>query len=284
MLENPRFQTLFERGHTKSPLVAIRRLVRGLHREYGVVQPPFDAYRLCELANIKVEPAKLIGCDARLLRDGNGWTAEVSTEISTERQFFSLCHEIGHTFFETSTGRYNPPITSCSVSTSAGHRTEEQLCNYAAAELLMPEKIFRPRIEGKPLSLATVWSVAREFRTSAQAVLARIIDLDLWEAVTASFRASEIRETEGCFYLSRKQASRSAFADLRQDIVILCLREMARSPRHLDRLGLWETYETGNQVEREFSIKPLGKSFLIQSFKSNYGAEPSVISVISRRR
>lgn len=279
-----RIQTLCDRAGVKTPEVAIRKLVKRLHQDYGKNQPPFSAYHFCEMANVRVGQARLPDCDARLLKLRDGWLAEVSSDLSRERQQFALCHEVGHTFFGSLSGELQPFIANCSVSNTFNEQSEEHLCNYAAVEMLMPERIFRLMIKDMPVSLSTVWSLAKIFQTSAQAVLGRIIDLGLWEVIVASFYPLEIRDAEPCFQLFRRRASKTAFTGyLGEAVVSDCLGGMAKSPQHLKNLGILEAFKTGKPVDGEFSIEPLDKSFSIQSFKNNYGVKPSVLSMITRR-
>ncbi len=256
-------------------------MVKDLHNRYQATQPPFRAERFCELTNVRIERSYLSDCDARLMRVRDGWVAEVSVDVSSERHQFALCHEVGHTFFSPSDVGMQSSV-NCSMNSIEG-KGEEQLCNLAAAEMLMPTRLFTRAVAGKPIELATVWSLSRTFGVSAQAVLSRIIDLDLWEVLVASFYAVDTTYYDKCFYPSHWRASKSAFSNyLRPDVVMKCLEQMARTDMSAGPLGILEAYTTGHPIKGEFTIQPVEKRFSIESFKNSFSRTPTVLSMVAR--
>src|SRR5437762_1554407 len=78
---------------------AILMMARSLLQDSGLKKPPFSPERFCEIACVEVARVELNDCDARLLPVSYGYIAEVQSSHSRRRQNYSICHEIGHTFF-----------------------------------------------------------------------------------------------------------------------------------------------------------------------------------------
>lgn len=135
------------------------------------VTPPVDAElvaSLCGIARVEyrvVGPAGMLVC-----RDGT-WVAGVRADDGFERQRFTLLHEGGHTLlpdFKRS-GLYH----RCQ-----GPRTrQEQLCDIAAAELLLPRRFFVADVAQAGDGLKAVESLATKYCASMQATARRVVDM-----------------------------------------------------------------------------------------------------------
>lgn len=60
---------------------------------------------------------------------------------------------------------------------------EEYLCDQAAAEMLMPEKLFRPSAEALEPSIASVSKLSETFAASMSATILRLGTLSCWRVV-----------------------------------------------------------------------------------------------------
>lgn len=64
----------------------------------------------------------------------------------------------------------------------------EQRANRWAADLLMPKAFFVPDAAGRPITFATVWSLARRYRTSVTATALRLVDYGSYPAMIVCSR------------------------------------------------------------------------------------------------
>jgi hypothetical protein len=142
---------------------------------------PLNVRELCEFRKMRVYEQYLADCDARLTPLREGYIVEVDKAHGASRQNFSLCHEIGHTFFLDSPSERVGAEFSCSPIVNQENNKIEYLCNVAATELLMPEGDFQRVTSDFRPSLASARMVAAAFGTSLETTLLRILELDLWQ-------------------------------------------------------------------------------------------------------
>lgn len=283
MGESCRLKRLYERAGLVDPERAIRKLTRQLLLERGKKFPPFSPEVYCQMLNIEVDRINLDDCDARLLPVPGGYIAEVNVDQPMERQNFSVCHELGHTFFQCEEDIFLSEGIDCSISIPNESRLEERLCNLAASELLMPQKPFQSIVLNYSPSLPSVRSIGKEFLSSYQAVVARIIALELWECIVAFIQPVDRERIELGFEVKWWKSSQYAFKNyLTKDVVIACLRGKLRSQRGLNDTGVLEAFTKGRHTCGELVIDSLHKGFSIQSMKFNQNGNPFVFSLIYR--
>lgn len=99
--------------------------------------------------------------DAWSFRESDGrYRICVNCAHNARRQRFSVCHEIGHVVLEIASDHSSP-------SWSYARRPPgEVACDVFAAELLLPYKLFKPRVDEADMALASVSSLADEFEAS----------------------------------------------------------------------------------------------------------------------
>jgi hypothetical protein len=160
--------------------------VRELYNELRIDGPPFDPWTVASHLNIEVkeESMALDGYVER--RDDETFAIYLRNGVSLARKRFTLCHEIAHTFFFDileDRRRYRQP--------GQDDQEEEQLCDIAAAEMLMPYGPFshdlgEARRGGGPTP-ADVLRLMHRYGVSLPAVGARVtwisrdITCVLWE-------------------------------------------------------------------------------------------------------
>jgi len=109
---------------------------RDLVNTCQINEPPVDLAKLArkqQIREIRVEDSVLNG-ELRRLKSG-GYLVRLDARDSEERRRFTLAHEIAHTF-----------LMSDSKDSAGGdcqNAEVEDLCNFAAAELLVPDKLLR---------------------------------------------------------------------------------------------------------------------------------------------
>ena len=121
------------------------------------------------------EVGAILRRDEDLGPDEPGWSLKspsgqhyicVNAEDPEQRQRFTICHEIAHIVLGLKSDHATQPW-------SAKRPREERLCDSFAAELLMPEALFRPLAEDSAVSLASVDELAGRFSASAVATGSR---------------------------------------------------------------------------------------------------------------
>jgi hypothetical protein len=99
--------------------------------------------------------------DAWSFRDTNGkFRICVNCTHNAKRQRFSVCHEVAHAVLEI-------PADHASPSWSYARRPPgEVACDVFAAELLLPYKLFKPRVDAADMAISAISSLADEFDAS----------------------------------------------------------------------------------------------------------------------
>ena len=84
----------------------------------------------------------------------------VNCAHNSRRQRFSVCHEVAHVVLEITSDHSSP-------SWSYSRRPPGELaCDVFAAELLLPYKMFKPRVDAADMGLASISDLADEFEAS----------------------------------------------------------------------------------------------------------------------
>jgi Zn-dependent peptidase ImmA (M78 family) len=235
-----RVNALYSRSGNRSsnPFIAIRALVQKLLREYGHSGPPFLPHRFCEMTSVKVRFVNLDGCDARLLPTRDGYIAEIQKLQAKTRQNFSICHEIAHTFFFPENGETFWDSTAC--SDRAAYRLEERVCNFAAAELLMPAQSLADTTSRHRPSVEALSEIASLYGASFHATVFRIINLNLWPCTYVRIRPVTDFDGTRRFIMKRPRVSQQATKGMN-----LVSRLKMELENRSERYGLAEVVNTG---------------------------------------
>lgn len=160
-----------------------RQLVNQLIEGRGHDKPPFLPEEFARLQGIKkIVKANLGEASAVLLKFSDGYVIKVNEKHHPVRQNFSCAHEIGHALLNelnlepcvegVEFRTFNPQ-----ASAVARARARERLCDAAAAELLMPEQVFKQYLKGFGLSINSIEPLSHVFRTSIQTAAYRIAEV-----------------------------------------------------------------------------------------------------------
>lgn len=124
-----------------------------------------------------VVEGSLKGAEGRLSILGPQALITIKSDIPEPgKKRFIIAHELGH--FELHQAKF--PAVSClesDLSEWGKNKPLEVEANYFAAELLMPEHIFKRKTEGKELSKSLIESLSKEFQTSLTATSIRFVTL-----------------------------------------------------------------------------------------------------------
>lgn len=200
-----------------SPEDAIRLRARALINEVQTVAewegPPFDLTALASFCGFQVEITDGFSPqqDAFIVPG----VIAINRRKPTVRQRYSIAHEIVHTLFPD----YEAVLRSAgklwreermTTPTDIAELELEHLCQVGAAELLLPQFAFAPRLQADGLSLDTVMALSTSFGASPEATVRRATELTAecaltvfvqpWDAETGRFTRdyapfSELRVT-----------------------------------------------------------------------------------------
>ena len=139
-----------------------KQLVNQLVESRGHDEPPFLPEEYLSLVSIKeIRKTNLGNTSALLLKFYDGYVIKVNQDHYQVRQNFSCAHEIGHILFsELKLENYLHNIEyrtyNSEKTVEIRARARETLCDAAAAELLMPELIFRKYLSTFGLSITSI--------------------------------------------------------------------------------------------------------------------------------
>lgn len=118
--------------------------------------------------SLRIEVGGLDNADGRIVASGTGGgTIRVKAGLNPGRRRFTIAHEIGHHVLHSRDGLdRDDTAKNFRIWNDLG---EEAEANLFAAELLMPEFLFKPRATKTAPSLASIDRLASEFSTSTMA-------------------------------------------------------------------------------------------------------------------
>jgi hypothetical protein len=146
-----------------------------------ITTPPVDPKRLAILQGIRhIFLSWNLEGSGQILRIGGDLVIRLNAGEPPQRQNFSCCHEIAHTFAFNQHYPKSRAVIPIECGTLA---FEEQLCDMAAAEMLMPAKLFVPAAAAAEPCLPSLEALARQFGASIRATLRRLADCGGWPVV-----------------------------------------------------------------------------------------------------
>ena len=180
-----------------SPYEAMRCLVASLRKETSLANPLtqfgkyLDARRVLEHAE-----ARDLNSDGYIQPLGRsfeqGFRMVLRTGSPEARRRFTAAHELCHTFFYQLVPEIKFALTEVDP-------VEERLCNFGAAELLIPEVELKAQLDERDPSLLTLVTLAKHFRASTEAMLLRLRSLNLWYCDLSLWH----RRSDGTYVLDR---------------------------------------------------------------------------------
>jgi Zn-dependent peptidase ImmA (M78 family) len=184
-------------GSSSDPLPTLRRLLLDLRRTVGWTPKSPQLEKAQKVRRIFRTEYK-VGWD----RDGSleplgmkfdqGFRLTLNAKSPARRVRFTQAHELCHTYFY----EYVPEIK---FRPHMEDPAEERLCNFGAAELLMPEHSLRREIKGLRRSILSLLNLAAAYGVSAEAMMSRLRFLRLWTGELHIWQ----REASGDFLLDR---------------------------------------------------------------------------------
>lgn len=105
----------------------------------------------------------------------DGFRVTINHSLPATRLRFTLAHELCHTFFYEH-------VPEMKFVPHEIDEAEERLCNFGAAELLMPVRLVTKMAHDHPVCLHSLEVLASRFGVSLEAMLVRLRSLRLWNA------------------------------------------------------------------------------------------------------
>ena len=179
-----------------------KELVSCLIKERGNAKPPFRPEEFANLRGIKkILKADLGNVSAVLFRFASGGVIKVNQRDNQMRQNFSCMHEIAHDILhelklqlDTNYIQYrtaNPQAPAKEVS-----KARERICEAAAAELLMPEEIFRKYLSGFGVSVNSIALLSNVFKASIPTVALRIEEVSTEPSIVLQWKLWQRRKSK----------------------------------------------------------------------------------------
>ena len=251
-----------------------RELVGELVKRRGREEPPFLAEELAPLQGIKdilkTDLKTDFGeIDAILLRKGDGYVIEVNTNHHPARQNFSCAHEIGHTFLHELDRLLNDQLLSLDNDEFRGtnpnniSKAKERLCNIAAAELLMPESVFRKYLSRFGVSANSIERLAYTFRVSIPTAAIRIAEVSIEPCIAIIWKPRQKTKSKG-----------------------FIAKHMGKPIYIRDPSALLKAYNSHELVKsfKFFEIDNIKKRCLMESMGFSHGQTRYVISLVFPER
>ena len=164
--------SLFEQRQIEGGLsdeATVRALCEEL-LDLGEVEPPIDVGLLASLRGIVSIRPSLQGPAGMLVHDGERLRVTVRASDARERRRFTVLHEAGHTLFP---GFLEAPRYRC----KGPKDREEQLCDLAASELLLPRRFFVADMARTGFGIGAVEQLAPAYEASIESTALRMADL-----------------------------------------------------------------------------------------------------------
>lgn len=157
---------------------------RQLLDEVQVEMPPVDLRMVSSFRGVRdIQSVPMLSA-GRLVPAGGGFIIQVNRDHSPGRQRFSAAHEIGHILLPDYQ-RHPSLIDDMQTGTYDESREAEYLCDLAAAELLMPMKLFAPAAMEAGFGLDAASQLATAFQASREAAVIRLVQTGLWPCAVA---------------------------------------------------------------------------------------------------
>lgn len=123
----------------------------------------------------------LEGCEARIIGFAERAIITVNQSSQRGRQRFSGAHELGHWIWDR--GKAAFACTEVSLFAEWGKENQEQRANRYAADLLLPEFMFRPKAFRRDITFCTVEELGEQFQTSLTATAIRLVEFGSFPAI-----------------------------------------------------------------------------------------------------
>ena len=141
---------------------------------HGVTEPShIDLVAIANDHGASVVHRHLDGCEARLVASGDRAVISVNSTSYKGRQRFSLAHELAHWICDRKTGSFLCATGEVGPQ-NAEAKSVEAYANGFASQLILPDYLAMPWIEGKRATLDVASALAKDFNASLTAAAIKL--------------------------------------------------------------------------------------------------------------
>lgn len=174
------------------PEMAINEAIRAAFPDLQDLAPPIQLGPLVASRKVTDVQKTRLSCDGIISRVPHGlYLIQVNRDHPEVRRRFTIAHELGHTFFFDVDPRIRQRVRDTGLDQAAGLDSEEVLCNYAAAEILMPHRQFGTAVRKTGPSASAIRTLARGFNVSLHAAARRLIQIAPFNLAAAQWTYRE---------------------------------------------------------------------------------------------
>lgn len=153
-----------------------------LLQELGIAEPrDIDIEAIAQYCGATVVYESLHGCEAQIVGRGDRAIIAVRKESPWPRRRFSGAHELGHWMCDR--GRAAFACIEKTFVREWSRDNPETRANRYAADLLLPESLFKRDARGKEISLAIARELADRYQASLTATAIRLVELGSFPAM-----------------------------------------------------------------------------------------------------
>jgi len=178
--------SLFEQLSQAAPALSDEEIVWRLCEDLldeAAVEPPVNVELLASMRGITRIEQRLQPWSGVLAPASSGLVVGVRAFDGVERQRFTVLHEAGHTLL--------PGFAEARHYRCSGPKSrEEQLCDIAASELLLPRRHFVRDLQDAAPGLAGIEALAASYGASIEATALRAVDLQRDATMRLVFRVA----------------------------------------------------------------------------------------------
>lgn len=153
-----------------------------LLEDLGITEPQeINIEAIAQYCGATIVYESMAGCEARIIGYGDRAIITVNDSSQRGRQRFSGGHELGHWLWDR--GKAAFACTERTFNAEWGQENQEQRANRYAADLLLPEFMFRPRAFRRESTFSTVKELSEQFQTSLTATAIRLVEFGSFPAM-----------------------------------------------------------------------------------------------------
>ncbi len=173
-------------------LPARYRPAAALLAELGISEPSeIDIEAIAQHCGATVTYGRLTGSDARIVGTGDTAIITVNKNPSRGRERFSAAHELAHWLRDA--GEVALVCNPDESFDESGGINRETLANDYATDLLLPHSMFKPRAEGRSMTIESASALADVFAMSLTATTIRLVQLGSFPAVVVVSDVGRLR-------------------------------------------------------------------------------------------
>ncbi len=176
----------------------VMRRAQRLIKMGSVTAPPFLPERLASFQGVRrIIKEDLGNLSGLLLPLRDGFEIKINATHAPKRQTFSCAHEIAHTFFFEEEGRTLIERLKRENGEKITQKWQEDLCDIAASELLMPSQIFSGYASRYYFDIRALTPLSRIFETSISPTVLKLCDLNPKHCYVVHWSRDQSHELDG---------------------------------------------------------------------------------------